>query len=94
MAGLFRRRRPTHEIVRGTGTIVAMMRSCGDDQAVRFVLRVSVDGGESWDATATASVPEPVIRILRPGAQVGVEVDLREPQAPAIDLSRISVTPG
>lgn len=88
-------RRSTRAVA-GIGTIVALIRT--DDGTperpfVRFVLRVDVDGLDQYDATGEASVPEALLRFLRPGARFAVRVDPGDPGTPEVDLSRLWVSP-
>jgi len=90
------RRAPSAATVPGVGTIVAMInteRGPVDRPLVHFVLRVALEGCEPYDATAAAAVPVDVLRFLRPGASVSLQVDPDDPTAPVVDLSRLWITP-
>ena len=93
MTALLRR---SNRPIAGIGTIVALIvtdEGSADRPFVRFVLRVDADGLDAYDATGEAEVPEPLLRLLRPGARFAVRVDPADPEAPEVDLSRLWVSP-
>jgi hypothetical protein len=82
--------------VPAVGTVVALInteKGCSDRPFVHFVLRVELDGYAPYDATASANVPVDLLRLLRPGARLSLQVDPTEPTTPIIDLSRCWITP-